>query len=207
MRRILQWSLSVSVILGSIGAQAQWVPLVGKIRQTREVTAGGQVLEKNMKAGVHYRSSNGSTLRMWTEVNGAATQNVVGELMDNISGTTYRVEYLNKRALTLHQSGPLEPDTYSSPNVKPAGQDIVAGVTCNLFPVTNMATGHADARMCISSEYGLVLRLESWFTRKDGATVRAVTEFYELTLNKEPDPKLFDLSGLSVEKTVPVASR
>ncbi len=207
MRPLFRWSFAVVVVLGSIAAHAQWVPLVGKIRQTREVTANGQVTEKATKAGSYYRSSNGSTLRQWTEVNGVPTQNVVGELLDNKSGTTYRVDYLEKRALVRFHGEPRAPDMYSSQQLKPAGQDVVAGVTCNIFPATNADTGHEAGRLCISPEYGLLLRLESSGTRRDGSTVRIVTELYDLALNKEPEPKLFDLSGLSVEKTVPVNTK
>jgi hypothetical protein len=207
MWRLLQCSLWIAVMMTSSWAHAQWVPVVAKIRQTREVTSNGQVVEKNSKAGSYCRASNGSTLRRWTEVNGVPTRNIVGELLDNNSGTTYRVDYLEKRALVRLQSEPKTPDTYRSQQPRPSGKDVVAGVGCNVFPVTYANSGGEAGTLCISSDYALVLRTESRGTRRDGSAVRIVTELYELTPNVEPDANLFDLSRLSVEKTVPVNTK
>lgn len=205
MTQLIFRAIGLAVLLSGT-VYAQWMPITGKIRQTREITgAKGELLEKKItRAGSYYRSSNGSTLRQWTEIGGTPTKNVTAELVDNRSGATYLLQYLEKRATVKFQGEPLSPDMYSSQQLKSIGQDVVAGVNCSIVPAKEANSGRDVGRFCIAPEYGLALRVESFGKRADGSTVRVITELYDLQLGSEPDPKLFDLSQFSVVKLTPV---
>lgn len=209
MSQMMSTMVGVVVLFWALLSCAQWVPVTGKVKQTKEVFgANGVLLERqNLKAGNYFRAANGSTLRQWTEVNGTPTKNVIGEMLDNRSGTNYRVEYLEKRAIIQFTGQPLSSDMYAEQGRNATGQDIVAGVNCSVVPAKDEQSGREVGSFCIALDYGLALRVEAKGQSPDGTKTRFLTELYDLQIGATPDPKLFDLTQFATMKMAPAKPR
>lgn len=197
--------LSALLLLFATAAYAQWQPVTARIRQTKEITApDGSVSTQAVKAGTFYRISNGSTLQRWSEVAGQPTNNVIGELLDNSSGTTYSIQYLDRRATIKYKGTPKPANLYRGVKASPIGQEVVGGVACQLFPIKDERSGRAVGQVCVSPQDELVLRVESFAKQPDGSSVRLITELDNVQIGTQPDSKLFDISQFSVVEMTPV---
>lgn len=198
-------NLKVALVLLVISgiAHAQWVPVTAKMRQKKEITANGKVSRVETKEGVFYRSSDGSTLREWTIVNGSPTNNAVGFYTDNQKALSYRLEYINHQAIEAVPPSrtPVKPGAMKAESLKKIRDDQVSGFPCVVVPLSVSWQGgpaQSAGEACLAPDYDLIVRMESNGTSKDGTSFKEITELYDIRLNAEPDPKNFDLTGFKI---------
>jgi|SRR5712664_3246632 len=199
--------VGLSALLSADPLLAQWTPVVAKIRQTHQTVVSGKVVRNETKEGEFYRSSDGSVLRHWKTVNGDEGAAGQGDLLDNKKHAFYNLNYNTKRAYQVRTGIPQpSPYVFSKETLQSRGEESIEGVRCTIVPVDTADSGVTErdaGRSCVSSEYGLQLRTE--VTVKQGGTEhRTLIEMYDLRINQEPDPKIFDLgSQFTVFKAEP----
>jgi hypothetical protein len=177
----------------------QWTPVVAKIRQTTEDIKDGRVSKRDVKEGYYFRAQDGSVLTKWTTLNGH--ERVVGELFDNNTARSYKLDYASGTALPLPPSdvkfGTLSPGMFKSQELNAIGHDSVSGVTCYLIPVQLQFKSRPPRRVgesCVSADYDLQLRTD--MTNGDAKfAVRELIEMYDIQIGEVPDPQLFDVKA------------
>lgn len=196
--------LAAFALLTCGSASSQWVPVQGKIRETREVFLNGQKVETHVREGLFYRSSNGSTLTHWTQTDGD-TQRSTGTLADNSTMVNYQLDFTNRIAIERRSvlppgvNGPLLPT--AAPASEKAPEIFLGGVRCRTMPANFRTKADADAgkpfvragEVCWSNEYSLLVREDLRLRRSGEREERFVFEVFDIEPNVEPDPKLFDL--------------
>jgi hypothetical protein len=188
--------LSLFVLAGADCVHAQWVPVTAKTRQTNETWQEGKLIKVDHKEGVFYRTSDGSTLRYWTKVNGDEVLGGSGEMTDNNSLSHYSVNVKQKVAFETDKLlEKLTPGASQYAAASTLGDQVIEGIRCRRVPSFMMWPDGRKERMgevCVSIEYDLELHKDNQLTQ-NGITHHAVTELYDIKLGVEPDPKLFDL--------------
>lgn len=180
-------------------SQAQFAPVVAKIRATIETSQGGKLIKTENKEGLYYRSSDGSTLTRWVTINGDENLGGDGELFDNKGLAVYNLNFRYKQATQINDA-PIEkasPDEFKNLTNSKLGDDSIEGIRCRRGGTAmRWPDGHIDktGEYCASIEYALTLREDEKLTQK-GVTRHATKEMYEIKLGVEPDPKLFDVSA------------
>lgn len=207
-------SLAVLIPLAASDLHAQTVPVTAKWRDTAQVIINGKVTETHVREGVFYRTSDGRELRRSVSFDGKPLygQAARAVLFDSVHKTNYVIDYKKGEAF--------EPRMLSSPfdssHLKdlpstvpfPSGESSVEGYPCTLHPdyLVIPAGRLLIGSNCRSKEYDLVLKRD--VTRPSqkslGEAVHEVTEFYDIQIGVEPDPKLFDLNSF---KIVPAPSQ
>ncbi len=191
------------VMLAASFVNAQWVPVVSKIREATVVTdTDGKVIEQTSKDGNFFRNSEGSTLTQWVASSAPERTPSSGELMDNKNLALYQLQYqtklaLLKRKLNRPRSKSDESKLLPANNL---GKSAVEGVPCTLVPAwsSNSRIGQG----CYSYPYDLSLWEEVTITTRGGQTSHIRREMYGLKLNVEPDRRLFDVSQFTVAGSI-----
>ena len=92
--------LGFAVLLAPTDMHAQFLPVVAKMRLTKEHLVDGKVVDRLTKEGNYYRSSDGSILEQWIRVNGDEKlgELAVGNLWDNKNVVSYGLDFKNRIA-------------------------------------------------------------------------------------------------------------
>src|SRR5260370_33334354 len=90
--------LMMPTLMNAGSLQAQWVPVVAKIRMVHQTMVDGKLVRSETKEGDYYRSSDGSVLRYWKTVNGDEQAGGRAELLDNKNLASYQLNYHSKQA-------------------------------------------------------------------------------------------------------------
>ena len=168
----------------SCAAFAETVPVIAKITMTNQVVMGKsqRAVPVSITEGMLYRASDGSTLRQFKDRGELATPHKF-----------YELDYYGQRILELpHPQGV---ENYRG--MKSLGEDTVAGIRCKLIAVE--AQGPTDVSpkqvgtACVSEEYGLMLRQDTSYPRKDGTVAHSIMELSNVQLHTEPDASVFAL--------------
>lgn len=199
---------AVAALFAAGSMRAQFMPLEARIRETNHTLQGGKIVKSEIREGVYYRSSDGSTLTKWLTVNGEKTS--AAELFDNSDQASYQIDYSQGRAFKLESPSathvPVRPGGWRSIS-KDVGSDSVEGLRCRILPVKVSSGGTiSDAgKSCVSQEYGLILWSELTTHGQGNNVLQSRTEMYGFKLGTEPDRKLFDISGFTIFKGQPPA--
>jgi len=188
--------LMLLLVMGAANLRAQWVPVSAKMKQTVETMENGKVVKVEHKEGNFYRTSDGSTLRYWTQIDGDEKLGGSGELSDNKNLFHYSINFKTKQAFQVgpRDQMPVTPDSELTSRSR-LGDDFVEGIRCRRCAVF---IGWPDGRrepsgeICESIEYVLTLR-EDRHATQNGVTRHSVMEMYDIKLGVEPDRKLFDI--------------
>jgi hypothetical protein len=179
---------------------AQFTPLVGKIRQTDETLSAGKIIKTVEREAAYSRSSDGSYVLHWTSMSkdGETQPLFTGGFWDNKTGTSYRLDYQNKRAtVDSKDRPPMRPDAADS-SEKTLPQDSVHGILCTVAPAQmRLPSGQIATvgKVCSSTEHHLILRQELNYPTSNGQSVHMLMEMYDVQLGVEPDPKVFDVKN------------
>ena len=163
-------------------AMAETVPVTATIKETRQVVKGAQVVESSVRDGALYRGSDGSTLRQFKDR---------GQLSTPLK--SYAIDYANRKVMEM----PRDQGVEDYRGMKSLGENTVAGIRCKLIAVE--AQGPTDTKAqkvgtaCVSAEYGLMLRQETSYRRKDGMIVHVVMELSNVQLHSEPEARVFEV--------------
>jgi hypothetical protein len=184
-------------VFGIGSAQAQFLPVQAKIRQTHEVIAAGKVIKTEVKEGKYFRSSDGSVLKQWLSLDGQQIWD--GSLDDNKEFAYYHLDY-KQHAAFRNASRPavaVAPGDFAS-ITKDIGTDSVENITCRIIPVDmgNAKSGGIQTNIgksCASVQYDLILWTDVTTPGKNGRAHRLKTELYNITIGAEPDPALFSV--------------
>src|ERR1700680_3022080 len=112
---ILKYSSGVVlfVVLASTSF-AQFTPVISRVRQTDETLSGGKVTSNMQREAMYYRNADGSYVFQWVSMlkDGETRPEHMGAFWDNKTGTSYRLDYQNKRA-TVEDKGrlPIQPNS------------------------------------------------------------------------------------------------
>jgi hypothetical protein len=189
-----------TVIFGVFGigsAQAQFMPVQAKMRQTHEVIEDGKVTKTEVKEGKYFRSSDGSVLKQWLSPDGQQTWQ--GSLDDNKEFAYYHLDY--KEHTAFRSAGrpavAVTPGDFAS-ITKDIGTDSVENLMCRIIPVDKGSekSGGIQANIgksCVSVQYDLILWTDVTTPGKNGRAHRLKTELYNVTVGVEPDPALFSV--------------
>ena len=199
--------LSVLILSSAYAVRAQWVPVTAKTRETLETWKDGKLEKVDHKEGVFFRTSDGSTLRYWTSVNGDDKLGGDGEMTDNRTLMQYSV---NMRHKYFYEMGklpePLAPLVRTASSVtNPASRDkVIEGLNCHCSPAfIQWQDGRKEqiGENCRATDYDLEVRTDHKVTQ-NGITRHVVIELYDMSLQAEPDANLFDLqkNGATVLK-------
>lgn len=195
--------LGLFVLAGADCVHAQWVPVTAKIRETDEILQDGKSIKVDNKEGVFYRTSDGSTLKYWTKVNGDETLGGSGEMTDNKTLSHYTVNV--KQNVAFEDGKLLEKLTPGASQFAAAstlGDQVIDGIRCRRVPSFIMwpdGRKERNGEACVSIENDLQLRTDRQHTQ-NGVTHHGITELYDIQLGVEPDPKLFDLQKTTIYK-------
>lgn len=198
---VLSALLGLAALLGATDLDAQFVPVIAKMRFSKEDIVEGKVVDRMTKEGNYYRASDGSVLKRWTSVNGDENLGEIatGSLFDNKNVVSYGLNFKNRIAyLDAPPEGtkPVRPQVLEGEAAKGLGEDSVHGIACTLFPVRIAPRDRAAfsaGRACTSVKYDLELRQDLTYPSSSGRTIHTIFELYEVQLGMEPDPKLFDV--------------
>jgi hypothetical protein len=187
------------LLLTAAAANAQWVPVTGRITTTTEAIASdGTVNNKWTTASLYSRSSSGSVLIQGV---GRSGKPAVATLMDyGKTGKTYTLTYATGQVSDMHR--PLDgqyaahPPTGMTPAHKKIslGNDKVDGVDCFMVPIYD--TGPNRTRVLIGKAWlapaynNLVMKEEVTRTQPLGGR-RHIVRVFKIKDRKEPDPTLF----------------
>jgi hypothetical protein len=191
--------VAVFVLCGSGTIHAQYVPVVAKIKQVREITRPGQPSETHTREGNFYRRSDGSTLEEWTVVDGDTSRGV-GELTDNQANITYQLNLVGRTAIQRRETLPSGVTSLAGPPQLPEKQGlsspiIVGGIACVVLPVKSSPSLalNVTGQVCVSRQHNLTVRRDITSTAQGGRTDHTTYEMSDVRLYMEPDSKLFDL--------------
>jgi hypothetical protein len=187
------------------GLYAQSVPVTAKVRNTGEVVLNGKSIETHVEEGVFYRSFTGVELRQWltTDGNPVHGKMAMAAIYDAPNDVNYWLDSVAHNAYVQPASTVNLPDGSSSGQPQPAlGESSVEGIPCSIFPVYTLQSGQRIliGRTCKSKQYNLVLRMEYTKPTKDPTEkqYRTTTEYFDVQIGVEPDPKLFDLTAFTI---------
>jgi len=125
-----------------------------------------------------------------------------GSLWDNRTGTSYTLDFENKRATFHAKETPILPDTgTSTKGTENLPEEIVEGVRCKVEPteILDPAKGQKEngtpaGKTWLSTDYGLEVKQDITYASRDGKTlVHSIFELYDIHIGEEPDRNLFDL--------------
>jgi hypothetical protein len=199
-----------AMLIGATGVSGQFVPIVAKARESSQVVKNGQVVETTTRDGEYFRSSDGSYMFRWNKAtkNGVDTPAGTADLFDNKNVKQYHVNYNTQSAYArsdakdpVNVQKKMTPDMFFNLRSAPHEDSSVGGIPCALFHSRLKMPGQPvkdGGTACASIEYGLYVRLDVRIPMKDGGMSQQLTELYDIKLNVEPDPKLFDMRSLTV---------
>lgn len=196
VRQRLAW-LSALVFFSAHSVQAQWVPVTARVRETHETWKQGKLEKVDHKEGLFYRTSDGSTLKYWTTVNGDEKLGGQGEMTDNKGLVQYSINMKHKY---FYEIGTL-PEKLTPQLNRPSssssglGDKVIGGLRCHRSSaVVQWPDGRREpmGEECVSIEYNLKLLTDHQVTQ-GGVTRHVITEMYDINLGAEPDANLFDL--------------
>ena len=179
---------------------AQFTPVVSRVKQTDETLNDGKVIKSVQREAMYYRKTDGSYVFQWVSMlkDGETQQEYTGAFWDNKTGTSYRLDYQNKKAFVEDKGKlPIQPSSSNADATeKGYPQDSVHGITCRVHPV-KMHTQSGDisaGQVCVSNEHHLLLRQELAYPTGNNQSTHTLIEFYDVQLGAEPDPKVFEVS-------------
>jgi hypothetical protein len=190
--------LGVMILLSAGSAQAQFMPIQAKIRDTHQVIVSGKVIKSEVKEGNYYRSSDGSILVQWLTLNGERTWD--GSLEDNKELNSYHLDYKQHNAFEdgSHPPVAVKPGGFASID-RDIGTDSVENFRCRILPAKLGGVGFPTpvliGKSCVSPEYDLRLWTDVTVPEADGKAERTRTELYGITIGVEPDSSLFDIKS------------
>jgi len=188
-----------AVILTALSPNGQFTPVVAKMRQTTQVTHSDKSVKTQVKEGYYYRSSDGSVLEHWVSLNGVKNDLLQGSsLLDNRNGTSYVLDYRNRRAIFDAKLSPISPelDPQNLKAVESQPEEVIQGVRCRVTPAQYQAEGKVigGGKSWYSVENVLLVKSDVSYPLGNDDTVHATFELYDIDLGQEPDPDLFDIA-------------
>lgn len=205
MERRLRQLLGLLLVLAylPILAYAQQVPVSANLRQRVDDLIDGKVVSSLVTERIFYRAVDGSTLAVVTP-KGQQSPNS-GTLWDNRTGISYRLD-LKQHIASEDPHSPHVPNRPQSVEYyRSFPTDSVEGIRCNVVPLWmhsadgSLANPGNPGRSCVSAELGLELRSDVAFQSGPGRTKHLVSEFFNIKVNPELDPALFDVRRYTIE--------
>jgi hypothetical protein len=190
--RLILFFLPAFLMACGSAVVAQEVPLIAKVREKSTVTVEGKV-EREVKEGHFYRSSNGSTLYIWLDVKGKTMKPTFGQLIDNSNLALYNLDYGRMEAVEKHKLP--KPAVIASKAVKDfgLGEDVIEGVACKNVPIYGVSGNRKELTgVACTIEPGIALRSKSKFEHM-GHIYEEESEMYDIRIGEEPDPELFKI--------------
>jgi hypothetical protein len=168
-------------------------PITARMRQTWETIVDGKIVETRTNEGIFYRNSRGSTLERWNDNAQPARLFISGH-------GGYLVYYESRMAFgSVFEEGgswlfnPNRPYNF-------LGQDSVESISCIYSEIPLGPHVEHAGKACWSSDYKVELK-NDWTVPSARGLTPQVFELYDIKLNVEPDPNLFDLTGFFVLRT------
>ncbi|MGA8622837.1 MAG: hypothetical protein WB660_30480 [Candidatus Sulfotelmatobacter sp.] len=188
----------VAVLLGTIGANGQTIPVVAKIYERTDVIVGGKTVQTLTRSGNYYRSTDGSEIYQWTDVNGKPSAG--GSLWDKKTSTAYRLDFKTHSA---EKGKSLQfPNSGSGELSQGLPEDSVEGILCKVLPVDVHRRGKAAALSagtgCVSSDYDLELKSDISFPTGPDKIEHHVKQMHDIKVNVQIEQSLFDLSSYTI---------
>jgi len=190
--RTTRWAaVGIMFVLSSLTAQAQWIPIVAKITESRTITKPDKSTHVENIEGYVYRSADGSqTDRMKMVVDGKLIYDG-GTLLDNKKLIVYEVNYLNKTVREVEKlPAPRKPELSTKHDNKPVPEESVDGIMCYVFPV--ILAGKEIGKMWVAKDYKITIKSD-YEVPGNGSTTRVQNHAHDIQANHEPDHKVFEI--------------
>jgi hypothetical protein len=186
MTKAIGWLVSMATGAAAIAAGVT-TPITATMTMTwYEVDGNGQSTMVHQENGTFGRSSDGSEVTRWLDLN--THQPTTGVI--TAKGQSVSVKYASKQ-YRVSGSSPFAP--YAIPfKLKPGMEtQTINGVNTVANPIFDGKTQQIIGKNWFSPDYKINIRNESTTITPTGKTLRIVSEMSNVQVGVEPDPSLF----------------